>query len=368
MRSTTMNRRAMLRVAARAGGAGMVAWTLPGCGGSAQEAAAPPTSDTPAPVPTPVPSPTPTPTPTATPTQSFLKTPPERFAALADFPYTENYASIAGMRMHYVDAGPRDAVHTFLCLHGQPTWSYLYRKMIPVFTAAGHRVIAPDWFGFGKSDKPISDSTYTFNFHRETMLEFVRQLDLRNVTLVVQDWGGLLGLTIPPAMPERFVRLIIMNTTFATGAPLDPSQTEWAVLSEQRRNRWLAMTDVDIQRIMLSASPTATQTIAAAYDAPFPDPTYEAGARRFPVIVPITPEEEGAAISRDAMTWWGTQWNGPTFMAIGMQDNLLGPEVMNIMKTLIRNCPAPLEVPGAGHFIQEDAGTQVAQEALRAFG
>jgi haloalkane dehalogenase len=342
-----MTRRRWLKGTVQVGGTGMLALSLPGCGGSSGDETPPPTS---APAPT------------------FVATPASRFGVLADFPYAENHAAIAGMRMHYVDAGPRGAQHTFLCLHGQPTWSYLYRKMIPVFTAAGHRVVAPDWFGFGKSDKPLADSSYTFTFHRESMLVFIKQLDLKNITLVVQDWGGLLGLTIPPAMPERFARLIIMNTTFATGEPLDPSQTEWSVLSRQRRERWLAMTDVDIQRIILSASPTATPTIAAAYDAPFPDPGYEAGARRFPVIVPITPTEDGAALSREALAWWGTQWTGPTFMAIGMQDQLLGPEVMNIMKTLIRNCPTPLEVAGAGHFIQEDAGAQVAEAALRAFG
>jgi pimeloyl-ACP methyl ester carboxylesterase len=352
MNSRIMTRRRWLKVTAQVGSAGMLALSLPGCGGSSDG------ETTPSEIPPPAPAPAPT----------IVTTPASRFSMLADFPYGENYAAIAGMRMHYVDAGPRDAQHTFLCLHGQPTWSYLYRKMIPVFTAAGHRVVAPDWFGFGKSDKPLADSSYTFTFHRKSMLDFIGQLDLRNVTLVVQDWGGLLGLTLPPAMPERFARLIIMNTTFATGEPLDPSQTDWAVLSQQRRDRWLAMTDVDVQRIILSASPTATPTIAAAYDAPFPDPSYEAGARRFPVIVPITPDEEGADISREAMAWWSAQWSGRTFMAVGAQDQLLGPEVMNIMKTRIRNCPEPMVIAGAGHFVQEDAGAEVAEAALRAFG
>lgn len=340
-----ITRRGLLWGGAKIGGAGLLLGALPGCGGGDDETPAPP------------------------PAPTFLSTPASRFADLADYPYAENYAAVAGLRMHYVDTGPRDATHTFLCLHGQPTWSYLYRKMIPVFTAAGHRVVAPDWLGFGKSDKPIADAAYTFTFHRDAMLAFVRALDLRNVTLVVQDWGGLLGLTLPLALPDRFARLLIMNTTFATGESLDPSQqAQWQVLAQQRRDRWLATTDVNVPQIMLSASPTATPTVAAAYDAPFPDPSHEAGARRFPVIVPISPSEDGAALSREAVGWWGSQWNGPTFMAIGMQDQLLGPAVMNVMKTLIRNCPPPMEVAGAGHFIQEDAGAQVAEAALRAFG
>jgi haloalkane dehalogenase len=313
-------------------------------------------------------APAPATAPTATPPPAFITTASTRFATLADFPYAENYAPVKQMRMHYVDVGPRNAAQTFLCLHGQPTWCYLYRKMIAVFLAAGHRVIAPDWFGFGKSDKPTADATYTFNFHRESMLAFIQQLDLRNVTLVVQDWGGLLGLTLPLAMTDRFTRLIIMNTTFATGEPLDPALTSWYGLSEQRRARWLAMTDVNVPQIMQSASPSMSAQIAQAYDAPFPDPSYEAGARRFPVIVPIRPDEEGAAISREAQAWWGSQWTGKSFMAIGMQDNLLGPDVMNVMQKLIRNCPEPMRLAGAGHFIQEDAGDIVAQAALAALG
>lgn len=307
------------------------------------------------------------PPPPATPA-AVLVTPEARFAQIADYPFAPNYAVVNNLRMHYVDVGSKQATHTFLCLHGEPTWSYLYRKMIPVFAAAGHRVIAPDLVGFGKSDKPIADATYTFTFHRELIIKFIQQLDLRNVTLVVQDWGGLLGLTVPPSMPDRFARLLIMNTMFATGEPLDPTLAYFTELNAQRRARWSQITDVDIQRLILQGSKTATSTIAAAYDAPFPDPTYEAAARRFPQIIPLTPQEDGAAVSKEALNWWSTQWQGQTFMAVGAQDDLLGPPVMRVMRNLIRNCPPPIELPAAGHFVQEDSGADVAEAALRAFG
>ena len=137
---------------------------------------------------------------------NVLRTPEERFADLPGFAFAPHYVEIDEMRMHYVDEGPRDATTTVLCLHGEPTWSYLYRKMIPVFTAAGLRVVAPDWFGFGRSDKPEDDAWYTFDRHRDSMLRFVEQLDLRNVMLVVQDWGGLLGLTLPLACSRNATR------------------------------------------------------------------------------------------------------------------------------------------------------------------
>jgi pimeloyl-ACP methyl ester carboxylesterase len=309
----------------------------------------------------------PPPPPPAVP-PSVLVTPEVRFAQLADYPFAPNYVTVNNLRMHYVDQGPKQATHTFLCLHGEPTWSYLYRKMIPVFAAAGHRVIAPDLVGFGKSDKPIADTTHTFTFHREQIMKFIQQLDLRNVTLVVQDWGGLLGLTVPPAMPDRFARLVIMNTMFATGEPLDPSLAYFTELNAQRRARWSQITDVDITRLILQGSKTATPTVAAAYDAPFPDPSYEAGARRFPQIIPLTPQEDGAIVSKEALNWWSNQWQGKSFMAVGVQDELLGLPVMKVMRTLIRNCPPPLELPNAGHFIQEDGGIEVAEAALRAFG
>ena len=167
-----------------------------------------------------------------------LRTPDERFANLPGYPFAPHYISdlegYPGLRVHYLDEGPRDAAKVFLCLHGQPTWSYLYRRMIPVFTAAGHRVVAPDLLGFGKSDKPADDARYTFMFHRDLLKNLVERLDLRNVVLTVQDWGGLLGLTLPMEMPERFSGLLIMNTAFATGdVPLAAGLSRLARLQQQ---------------------------------------------------------------------------------------------------------------------------------------
>ena len=152
---------------------------------------------------------------------SALRTPEEAFANLPGFPcaphYLDDLPGYAGLRLHYVDEGPREAEATFLCLHGEPTWAYLFRRMLPVFTQAGHRVVAPDLFGFGRSDKPLEEAVYTFDFHRDTLIALVEALDLRDVCLVVQDWGGLLGLTLPMQMPERITRLLVMNTTLGTG-------------------------------------------------------------------------------------------------------------------------------------------------------
>jgi pimeloyl-ACP methyl ester carboxylesterase len=151
----------------------------------------------------------------------ILRTPKERFKDLPDFPYSpiyiEDLKGYEGLRMHYVDEGPRNAENVFLCLHGEPTWSYLYRKMIPEFTTAGHRAVVPDFFGFGRSDKPMAEDVYQFDFHRGSIFAFIENLDLKNIILVCQDWGGLLGLTLPMDMSDRITRLLIMNTTLGTG-------------------------------------------------------------------------------------------------------------------------------------------------------
>ncbi|MEA2806204.1 MAG: haloalkane dehalogenase, partial [Rhodospirillaceae bacterium] len=158
-----------------------------------------------------------------------LRTPDRNFADLPGWPYAARYFERPdGLRLHYVDEGPREAARTWLCLHGQPTWSYLYRRMIPVFVGAGDRVIAPDFLGFGRSDKPRNDAVYTFDFHRDTLLGLIESLGLRNIALAVQDWGGLIGLTLPMAAPERYASLLIMNTALGTGdAPLGEGFLAW---------------------------------------------------------------------------------------------------------------------------------------------
>jgi pimeloyl-ACP methyl ester carboxylesterase len=200
--------------------------------------------------------------------KEVLRTPEDRFADLPGFPYhpvfVEDLSGFEGLRMHYVDEGPQNADHVFLCLHGQPTWSYLYRRMIPIFTAAGHRVVAPDFFGFGRSDKPVDEAVYTFDFHRNALIAFVAHLDLDNITLVCQDWGGLLGLTLPMDMDERFSRLLVMNTTLGTG-DVEPSQgfLEWRAWV--RKNP-----DMSVGRMLKRTCPHLSEGEAAAYDAPFP--------------------------------------------------------------------------------------------------
>ena len=293
-----------------------------------------------------------------------LRTPDDRFANLPDFGFEPRYIDrlpgFEGLRLHYVDEGPRQASHVFLCLHGQPTWSFLYRRMIPLFLATGARVVAPDLYGFGRSDKPVDEAWYTFSRHRESLLAFIDTLGLQRITLVCQDWGGLLGLTIPLQFPDRFDRLIVMNTALATGkGTLGPGFVAW--------RDWVNRSpDLDVGVLMRRSCPHLTEAEAKGYDAPFPDIRYKAGARRFPNLVCDRPDADGAALSREALRWWADRWHGRTFMAIGMQDPVIPPEAMVKLSTVIRGCPAPLQLPQAGHFVQE-WGDVVATAALDAF-
>jgi haloalkane dehalogenase len=288
-----------------------------------------------------------------------LRTPDERFAGLPDWPYTARYLYRPdGLRLAYLDEGPRDAGRTWLCLHGQPTWSYLYRRMIPLFAAAGDRVVAPDFLGFGRSDKPADAATYTFDFHRDSVLALIEALDLRNVVLVVQDWGGLIGLTLPMAAPERYASLLVMNTTLGTGdAALGDGFLAWRAFSNKNP-------DMDIARLMQRACPHLSDAESAAYAAPYPDASYKAGVRRFPNLVPDRPDAGGAALSRQARDFWHEHWTGKSLMAIGMKDPVLGPPVMRNLHDLIRNCPPPLEIADGGHFLQE-WGEAIAAAAVR---
>ena len=235
--------------------------------------------------------------------------------------YVENLPGYDDYRVHYLDEGPPAANDVFLCLHGQPTWCYLYRKMIPVFTGAGHRVVAPDLIGFGRSDKSTDDDQYTFHFHRNMLIAFIEALDLRNITLVCQDWGGILGLTIVPGMPERFGRLIVMNTAIPIGEDLGQGFADWRAFNRSKSN-------LDIGGLMQRSCPNLTQAEALAYDAPFPDASYKAGVRRFPELVMTNPEMPGVEEGRLAVTWWKHDWHGETLMAVGAKDPVLGVPTM----------------------------------------
>lgn len=293
-----------------------------------------------------------------------LRTPDSRFENLPAYPFAPNYIELPGapaLRMHYLDEGrAAPGQPTFLCLHGQPSWSYLYRKMIPILAEAG-RVVAPDLIGFGKSDKPADDAFYTFSMHREKLLALIDALDLVDVTLVCQDWGGLLGLTLPMERPDRFTRLLVMNTSLATGdQPLGPGFEAWRAFNRSQP-------DLDVAALMKRATPILSDAEAAAYGAPFPDASYKAGVRRFPELVPADPDADGAAISRRARDWWQHEWSGDSFMAIGCQDPVLTPKAMEALRKNIRGCPEPVRVEEAGHFVQE-WGEPVAKAALRQFG
>ncbi len=296
-----------------------------------------------------------------------LRTPDERFSNLPAWPYAPCYIDdlpgYVGLRAHLIDEGPNDARHTFLCLHGEPSWGFLYRKMIPVFLASGARVVAPDFFGFGRSDKPIDDGVYTFHFHRTYLLRLIERLDLSNITLVVQDWGGLLGLTLPLEFPERIARLLVMNTAFPTGAPPTPGFLAW-------RSYAASTPDMPVGALFARGNNTLSAAEIAGYDAPFPDHRYKAGVRRFPQLVPIASENADAdvmEIGERARAWWSQSFSGESFMAVGMQDPVLGPSVMTDMRRRIRGCPPPFEVAEAGHFVQ-DWGEPVAVAALKSFG
>ena len=292
-----------------------------------------------------------------------LRTPDERFTSLPDYDFEPHYVDdlhgYEGLRVHYLDEGAELAEQTFLCLSGEPTWAYLYRHMIPIFLEANSRVLVPDWLGFGRSDKPVDDQVYTFDFHRDMILAFIERMDLQNITLVVQDWGGILGLTLPMNFPNRFSRLIVMNTALPIGESLGMGFQSW-------RDYVASKPDMDCGALIKRACPHVSEAEAACYEAPFPDQSYKAGVRRFPELVMIKREMAGVQTARRAAKFWQNEWSGQSFMAIGAKDPVLGGEVMNDLRKTIRNCPKPMILEEAGHFVQE-WGDQVAKAALKHF-
>jgi tRNA(adenine34) deaminase len=303
-----------------------------------------------------------------------LRTPDAAFEDLPGYPwpphYVSNLPSLSGLRMHYLDEGEANneidafSQTTYLCLHGNPAWSYLYRKMIPTFLESGARVVAPDLIGFGKSDKPKKDAFHTFTWHREVLIELIERLDLQNIVLVVQDWGGLLGLTLPHEFhgkSNRIKGLLVMNTVLATGdVPLTAGFEEWRAMCKQ-------YPEFKIDRLFARGNPQMSAAECSAYMAPFPDGGYRAATRAFPPMVPDDEDADGADISRKARDFWQHKWDGQTLMAIGAQDPVLGLEAMRALQKQIKNCPEPMVLDNAGHFVQEH-GEAIAQRAVEVFG
>jgi tRNA(adenine34) deaminase len=302
-----------------------------------------------------------------------LRTPDAAFDNLPGYPWQPHYVSnlpaLEGLRMHYLDEGEADvaieasAQTSYLCLHGNPAWSYLYRKMIPTFLESGARVVAPDLIGFGKSDKPKKDAFHTFTWHRQVLIELIERLDLQNIVLVVQDWGGILGLTLPHEFYKKSNRikgLLVMNTALGTGdTPLSQGFQDWREMC--RKNP-----EFKIDKLFARGNPQMSPAECAAYMAPFPEKGFRAATRAFPPMVPDVPQADGAEVSRKARDFWINEWDSPTLMAVGAQDPVLGLEPMRGLQKLINGCPEPMVLDDAGHFVQEH-GEEVAKLAVHVF-
>lgn len=288
------------------------------------------------------------------------RTPESRFDDLPGYSFDPHYVEVddtegGRLRVHYLDEGPADAAPV-LVMHGEPTWCYLYRHMIPVFTGVGHRVIAPDLVGFGRSDKPARQEDYTYQRHVDWMGSVLRQLDLSGITLVCQDWGGLIGLRLWADMPERFARIVVANTALPTGdQPMSDAFLAWREFSQ-------TVDPFPTGRIVYGGTTNKiTEAEIAAYDAPFPDETYKAGARAFPMLVPATPDDPAAPANRAAWARLQTL-DTPVLTAFGADDKIMAG-VDRVFQTRLPGAKGQPHtiLPGAGHFLQEDVGPELAK-------
>lgn len=272
-----------------------------------------------------------------------LTTPEQRFDGITGFPFEPHYVDLGGLRLHYVDEGPAGA-NPVLLSHGEPTWSYLSRKMIPILAAAGHRVIVPDLVGFGKSDKPTNRDYHTYKRQVDCMQALVEELDLQHITVFAQDWGGLVFLRLAAEQSDRFDRIVAANTMLITGdQELSAAFYLWRDYSQ---------TIEDFSAIV---------TGDAAYDAPFPDETYKAGPRELPLIVPTSPDDPAAEANRAAWALLG-EWDKPFLTAFGANDPIAGSWDVLLQEHIPGAAGQPhLRFASSGHFVQEDVGEELAQ-------
>ena len=287
-----------------------------------------------------------------------LRTPDERFADLADFPFAPHYADVraadgTALRMHYLDEGPRDAAPVLL-LHGEPSWCYLYRHIVPLLAAGGHRVLAPDLIGFGRSDKPRDPDDYTYERHVDWLRQFLLGRDLTGITLFGQDWGGLLGLRLVAAMPERFARVVAANTALPEGRGMTEAFERWLHYSQ-------TVPELPVDRIVHRGTVRGlSDAEQAAYRAPFPDESFKAGARRFPALVPITPEHP--SVAENIAAWQVLEhFEKPFLTAFSDGD----PITRGGERAFQRRIPGArgrrhVTIAGAAHFLQEDKPEEIA--------
>jgi haloalkane dehalogenase len=285
----------------------------------------------------------------------IFRTPDERFDALPGYDFEPHYTELDGLRMHYVDEGSGDPI---VCFHGEPTWAYLYRKMLPPLVAGGNRVICPDYAGFGRSDKPTERGWYTYDRHVELVTRVLEELDVRSATVVVQDWGGPIGLRWAVENPDRVARLAILNTGLFTGR-VSKGFMAWRDFAERNP-------DLPVGFVVGGATASdVPEDVVAAYEAPFPNAESKAGAAQFPLIVPISEEMAGASEMRAVMDAL-SRWDKPALVAFSDQDPVFPyPRAGEAFTSVIPTAAEQVRIEGASHFLQEDRGEQIAEEILR---
>ena len=285
----------------------------------------------------------------------IFRTPDERFDALPGYDFEPHYTELDGLRMHHVDEGSGDPI---VCFHGEPTWAYLYRKMLPPLVAGGNRVICPDYAGFGRSDKPTERGWYTYDRHVELVTRVLEELDVRSATVVVQDWGGPIGLRWAVENPDRVARLAILNTGLFTGR-VSKGFMAWRDFAERNP-------DLPVGFVVGGATASdVPEDVVAAYEAPFPNAESKAGAAQFPLIVPISEEMAGASEMRAVMDAL-SRWDKPALVAFSDQDPVFPyPRAGEAFTSVIPTAADQVRIEGASHFLQEDRGEQIAEEILR---